>query len=102
MVSSKEWLRKANKKSVSIQVMMRNKSAGRELVRFLNNEWPLPLEKTYLFKVKKGESEIFRVFYGEYPSISKGQTEIKQLPKSVRVNLPYLHSIYRMQKALLK
>ncbi len=102
MNASMKWLTKADKKSVSIQVMMRNISAGRELVRLLNNEWPLPLEKTHLFKVKKGEVEIFRVFYGEYPSISVGQTEIKELPKSVRVNSPYLHSIYRMQKELLQ
>lgn len=99
--SSKEWLRSADKQSVSIQVMMRNKSAARDLALYLQTDWPLDLEKTYLYEVKMKDKEIFRVFYGEYPSITSGQTKMKQLPESVRANSPYLHSVYRMQKALL-
>ena len=99
--SSKQWLRNADKQSVSIQVMMRSKSAGRELVEFLQTEWPLELSKTYLYEVKMKNKEIYRVFYDEYPSITLGQIKMKQLPESVRVNSPYLHSVYRMQKALL-
>lgn len=99
--SSKRWLRNADKQHVSIQVLMRSKSAARELVEFLKTEWPLELEKTYLYEVKMKDKEIYRVFYDEYPSITLGQIRIKQLPESVRVNSPYLHSVYRMQKALL-
>lgn len=99
--SSKQWLRNANKQNVSIQVLMRNKSAGKELVSFLNTDWPLELDKTYLYEVSMNGKQIYRVFYDEFPSITLGQIKIKQLPESVRVNSPYLHSIYRMQKALL-
>ena len=99
--SSKQWLKNADKQSVSIQVLMRSKSAGRDLVSFLNNEWPLELDKTYLYEVNMKGKAIYRVFYGEYPSITLGQIKMKQLPESVRVNSPYLHSVYRMQKALL-
>ena len=99
--SSKQWLRNADKQSVSIQVMMRSKSAGRDLVEFLKTEWPLELDKTYLYEVKMQDKEMYRVFYDEYPSITLGQIKMKQLPESVRVNSPYLHSVYRMQKALL-
>lgn len=99
--ASKEWLRSADKQGVSIQVMMRSKSAGRELAKYLQTEWPLDLDKTYLYEVKMNNQQIYRVFYNEYPTISLGQMKMKQLPESVRINSPYLHSIYRMQKALL-
>lgn len=80
---------------------MRNKAAARELVRFLKNDWPLDLNRTYLYEVRSGSRSIYRVFYREFDSMAKGQREIKQLPESVRVNGPYLHSIYKMQAALL-
>jgi MSHA biogenesis protein MshM len=99
--TSKEWLRGADKQGVSIQVMMRSKSAARDLAIYLRTEWPLDLDKTYLYEVKMKDQAIYRVFYNEYPTISLGQMKMKQLPESVRLNSPYLHSIYRMQKALL-
>ena len=80
---------------------MRSKSAARELVRYLQTEWPLELDKTYIYEVKMKDRAIYRVFYNEYPSITLGQISMKQLPESVRINSPYLHSVYRMQKALL-
>lgn len=98
---SREWLANANKDNVSIQVMMRNKTAAKELVRFLKNDWPLDLKSTYLYEVQSASRSIYRVFYREFDSMAKGQREIKQLPESVRVNGPYLHSIYKMQEALL-
>lgn len=98
---SQEWLANADKKNVSIQVMMRNKTAARELVRFLKNDWPLDLENTYLYEVQSASRSIYRVFYREFDSIARGKREIEQLPESVRVNGPYLHSIYKMQAALL-
>jgi hypothetical protein len=98
---SKQWLMQADKQGVSIQVMMRNRSAAKELATYLQTEWPLDLEKTYLYEVKMKNKQIFRVFYDEFPTITLGQMRIKQLPESVRINSPYLHSIYRMQKALL-
>jgi MSHA biogenesis protein MshM len=99
--ASKVWLRGADKQGVSIQVMMRSKSAARDLVAYLQTEWPLDLEKTYLYEVDMKDQTIYRVFYNEYPTISLGQMKMKQLPESVRLNSPYLHSIYRMQQALL-
>ncbi len=99
--ASKDWLRAANRQGVSIQVMMRSKSAAKDLVEYLQTEWPLELDKTYLYEVKMSGKEIYRVFYNEYPSITMGQIQLKKLPQSIRVNSPYLHSIYRMQKALL-
>ncbi len=99
--SSKEWLRNADKNGVSMQVMVRRKSAGRELVTYLQNEWPLDLSKTYLYEVTIKDRPIYRIFYNEYPTITQGRKELKRLPESVRVNSPYLHSIHRMQKALL-
>ena len=99
--ASKDWLKNANKQSVSIQVMMRSKSAAEDLVKYLQTEWPLELDKTYVYEVTMNGKEIYRVFYNEYPSITQGQIQLKQLPQSIRVNSPYLHSVYRMQKALL-
>ena len=98
---SREWLSNANRDGVSIQVMMRRASAVRELVDYLRNEWPLDLEQTYLYEVKTDTQSIFRVFYSEFDSLANGQSEIKRLPESVKVNVPYLQSVYRMQKALL-
>lgn len=99
--SSKYWLSNADKQGVSIQVMMRSKDAAKELAVYLQTEWPLDLDKTYLYEVKMKGKDIYRIFYNEYPTITVGQMKMKQLPESVRVNSPYLHSIYRMQQALL-
>ncbi len=101
IAASKQWLREADKQGVSIQVMMRSKSAAKELAVYLQTEWPLDLDKTYLYEVNMKDRQIYRVFYNEYPTITLGQMKMKQLPESVRINSPYLHSIYRMQKALL-
>ncbi|MEM7563340.1 MAG: AAA family ATPase [Pseudomonadota bacterium] len=98
---SREWLSRADRDGVSIQVMMRSKSAARELVYFLRNEWPLDLSKTYLYEVSTENRSIYRVFYSEFESLASGRQQIEKLPESVKVNSPYLNSVYRMQKALL-
>jgi hypothetical protein len=90
-------LTKADKDNVSIQVMMRRKTAARELVLFLKNDWPLDLKNTYLYEVQL-ESQII---YREFDSMTEGYRVIKQLPESVRLNGPYLQSVYQMQAALL-
>ena len=98
---SRDWLSNANRNSVSIQVLMRSKSAARELVYYLRNEWPLDLSETYLYEVNTDTRSIYRVFYSEFSSLSHGRNELERLPESVKKNSPYLHSVYRMQKALL-
>ena len=98
---SRDWLINADRDNVSIQVLMRSKSAARELVYYLRNEWPLDLSKTYLYEVNTDTRSIYRVFYSEFNSLSVGRNQLEQLPDSVKKNSPYLHSVYRMQKALL-
>ena len=98
---SRDWLSQANRNSVSIQVFVRSKAAERELVYYLRNEWPLDLSKTYLYEVSTEDRSIYRVFYSEFDSLSRGKSQLKLLPESVKKNSPYLHSVYRMQKALL-
>ena len=98
---SRKWLREADPHGVSIQVMMRSKVAMKDLANYLRNEWPLDLDRTYIYEVRLKDRSIYRVFYDEYPTVSLGHLRIKQLPESVRVNSPYLHSIYRMQEELL-
>jgi len=98
---SRDWLSNANRNNVSIQVLMRSKSAARELVYYLRNEWPLDLSETYLYEVNTDTRSIYRVFYSEFNSLSHGRNQLELLPESVKKNSPYLHSVYRMQKALL-
>jgi type II secretory pathway predicted ATPase ExeA len=98
---SRDWLSNANRDNVSIQVLMRSKSAARELVYYLRNEWPLDLSETYLYEVNTETRSIYRVFYSEFSSLSNGRNQLERLPESVKRNSPYLHSVYRMQKALL-
>lgn len=98
---SRDWLSNANRDNVSIQVLMRSGSAARELVYYLRNEWPLDLSETYLYEVNTETRSIYRVFYSEFGSLSVGRNQLERLPESVKKNSPYLHSIYRMQKALL-
>jgi hypothetical protein len=80
---------------------MRKKTSGRELINYLQNEWPLNLDKTYLYEVKFNSQLIYRVFYGEFDTLTQGRHEMQLLPESLKVNFPYLNSVYRMQKALL-
>ncbi len=98
---SREWLSNAQRNNVSIQVLMSTKSSERELVYYLQNEWPLSLDKTYLYEVNMNSRMIYRVFYSEFESLAQGRDEMQRLPESVKANSPYLHSVYRMQKALL-
>ncbi len=98
---SRQWLQQAGEDNVSIQVLTQKKAAAKDLVYYLRNNWPLELSKTYLYEVSTSEASIYRVFYSEFKSLSEGRDEIERLPRSVRINSPYLHSIHRMQKALL-
>ena len=101
LAASKAWLSQVDRNKVSIQVLMRSKSAARELVYYLRNEWPLELSKTYLYEVRTDSRSIYRVFYSEFDSLSKGRDQLEKLPQSVKINSPYLNSVHRMRKALL-
>jgi septal ring-binding cell division protein DamX len=94
-------LANANKEGVTIQVMMLNQSKGEELVHFLQNDWSLDLDQTHLYEFQSTSRHVYFVFYGEFDSVSNGSKELKKLPMEVRANNPYLHSIYKMQAALL-
>ncbi len=98
---SREWLSQADRDKVSIQVLMRSKSAARELVHYLRNEWPLDLSETYLYEIEIDNRRVYRVFYSEFDTLTSGRNQLDKLPESVKVNSPYLHSVHRMQKALL-
>ena len=98
---SREWLSAADKDKVSIQVLVLGKSAARELVYYLQNSWPLNLDETYLYEVNLESKAIYRVFYSEFDSVAHGRREIEALPRSLKSNSPYLHSVYRMQKVYL-
>jgi septal ring-binding cell division protein DamX len=101
LAQSRQWLSQAKRDKMSIQVMMRNKSAARELVYYLRNEWPLDLSQTYLYEVIIDGRSIYRVFYSEFDSLKQARAQIDTLPQSIKVNLPYVHSVYRMRNALL-
>lgn len=98
---SRNWLIQADSNNVSIQVFVRRKSAARQLVYYLLNEWPLDISKTYLYEVEVNNRSVYRVFYNEFGSMTEGRQQLTKLPDTVKVNSPYLHSVYRMQKALL-
>ncbi|MFA9421043.1 MAG: AAA family ATPase [Gammaproteobacteria bacterium] len=98
---SREWLSAADKDKVSIQVLVLGKSAARELVYYLQNSWPLNLDETYLYEVNLDSRAIYRVFYSEFDSVAHGRREIEALPRALKSNSPYLHSVYRMQKVYL-
>jgi len=44
---------------------------------------------------------IYRVFYSEFDSLKQARAQIDTLPQSIKVNSPYVHSVYRMRNALL-
>jgi MSHA biogenesis protein MshM len=98
---SQQWLSQVTLGKMSIQVMIRKKSAARELVYYLRHEWPLELSETFLFEVIIDERAIYRVFYGEYDSVTGARAQIEVLPESIKVNSPYVDSIRRMREALL-
>ncbi len=98
---SRDWLINARGDKVSIQVLMRKKTSERELINYLQYEWPLNLDKTYLYEVELNSQSIYRVFYSEFDTLTQGRHEMQLLPESLKANSPYLHSVYQMQKALL-
>ncbi len=98
---SRDWLINTRGDKVSIQVLMRKKTSERELINYLQYEWPLNLDITYLYAVELNSQSIYRVFYSEFDTLTQGRHEMQLLPESLKANSPYLHSVYRMQKALL-
>ena len=98
---SRDWLSQAHRDSVSIQVLVRSKSAVRELVYYLRNEWPLDLSETYIYEVNTQGRSVYRVFYSEFDTLTRGRKGLELLPETVKGNSPYLDSVYRMRKALL-
>jgi len=98
---SREWLDNAGREKLSIQVMMRKKSAVRELVYYLLNDWPFALADTYLYEVVIEDKVIYRVFYSEFDSVAQALAQIDRLPDNVKANLPYVHSVYLMRRDLL-
>ena len=98
---SQDWLSRVERGKSSIQVMIRKKSAARELVYYLRYEWPLDLSQTYVYEVIIEGRMIYKVFYSEFDTYDKAKAKIDVLPESIRVNAPYVHSVYRMRKALL-
>ena len=98
---SREWLSGADKDSVSIQVLVLRKSMASKLIYYLRHEWPLDLDETYLYEVQYDTHAIYRVFYSEFETVTRGRLEIEALPGSLKPNSPYLHSVYRMQKVYL-
>ena len=98
---SREWLSGVDGSKVSIQVMVREKSAVRELVYYLLNDWPLDLSRTYVYEVNLKNRSIYRILYSEFDTVAVGKRQIEKLPDSVKNNSPYLHSIHRLQKGLL-
>ena len=101
LLRSREWLSRAKRDGYSIQVLVRRSSATSDLVYYLRNEWPLDLEKTYLYEVITEKNNFYRVFYSEFESVAKGKREMARLPDSVKANSPYLQSVSQMQKTLL-
>lgn len=98
---SRNWLEGRANKGVSIQVMMRSKTASNELIKYLRYQWPLDVGQTYLYEIEMKNKKIYRVFYGDFNSLSEGKKKLDDLPPEIRSNSPYLHSIYRMKKTLL-
>jgi len=98
---SRQWLSSPDGRGLSIQVMMRKKSAARELVYYLRNEWPLDISQTYIYEVTIEGRPIYRIFYGEFDSLKKARVQIEKLPDVVKLNSPYVLSVNRMRQALL-
>ena len=98
---SQNWLSRVERRKMSIQVMIRKKSAARELVYYLRKEWPLDLSQTYVYEVIIEGRTIYKVFYSEFDTLKQARAKIDALPESVKVNSPYVHSVYRMREALL-
>ncbi len=98
---SQDWLSRVERRKVSIQVMIRKKSAARELVYHLREEWPLDLSQTYVYEVVIEGRTIYKVFYSEFDTMKQARAEIDVLPESIKVNSPYVNSVNRMHEALL-
>ena len=98
---SQDWLNRVERRKMSIQVMIRKKSAARELVYHLREEWPLDLSQTYVYEVVIEGRTIYKVFYSEFDTMKQARAEIDVLPESIKVNSPYVNSVNRMHEALL-
>jgi septal ring-binding cell division protein DamX len=98
---SRQWLASPERRELSIQVMTRKKTAARELVYYIRNEWPLDISQTYIYEVTIEGRPVYRVFYGEFESLKKARAQIEKFPDVLKLNSPYVHSVNRMRQALL-
>jgi len=101
VVKTRAWMAQAEKGHITMQVLMRRKSAAQELVGFLKNEWPLQLDQTYIYEVDIHGTNIYRVLYNDYESWRQGNLDLAAMPDSIKSNGPYLRNIYRLHVAAL-
>ena len=97
---SKAWLNRTGRDKMSIQIMMRSKTAARDLVYYLRNEWPLDISQTYMYEVVIEGRSIYRVLYSEFEALTQARAQIDGFPDSIKVNSPYVLTIHQMRKAL--
>jgi MSHA biogenesis protein MshM len=97
---SKAWLNRTDSDRMSIQIMMRSKTAARDLVYYLRNEWPLDISQTYMYEVEIEGRSIYRVLYSEFDALTQARVQIDEFPDSIKANSPYVLTIHQMRKAL--
>jgi septal ring-binding cell division protein DamX len=94
---SEAWLNRTDRDKMSIQIMMRSKTAARDLVYYLRNEWPLDISQTYMNEVVIEGRSIYRVLYSEFGTLTQARAEIDEFPDSIKANSPYVLSIHQMR-----
>jgi MSHA biogenesis protein MshM len=90
---ARKWMAKSGPDRITIQVMVREKSAAHDLVWYLNEAWPLDLERTYIDEIASKRNPVYRVFYGDFEDWKTGRGELARLPASILRSQPYLRRI---------
>jgi septal ring-binding cell division protein DamX len=96
--ATQEWLRSAPGNNYAIQLATANSRELRQLEDFLRRaSGMVPAGDLFVYSVKIGGQQYYRVAYGSYPSQEQALTAINGLPPLFSAYHPYFRTVERMR-----
>jgi septal ring-binding cell division protein DamX len=96
--ATQEWLRSTPGDRYSIQLATVTSGELAQLESFLQKTADsLPIGEVFVYSVKIGGQQCYRVAYGSYPSATEAFNAMKGLPPLLAAYQPYTRSVERMR-----
>jgi len=94
MKMTHDWLNKAEAEGFTIQLVLLDAWAQNKVEDFIEKAGAgLDLDKVYVYQATIRGKKVYSVLYNEYATREEAVSQLKQLPKALRKNSPYLRTV---------